>query len=330
MPKVIIIIIFAVLVLGIILGGSFLVWQQFGGSNTAGETPIQDNTGALFGTLPSAEQTQNQPTDGALLDTGDNDQDGLTNSEEQVWGTDINNPDTDGDGYLDGEEVVANHDPNKPAPDDLLAPTQTTQLTANQVPAPLTNLTTASIERFFADDVDLSGEPINLTTEYNNQYAETDRSPATMSEFAARQVVITKLPRPQDSALPETKETTPALVEQYLTIANNPSALANSSIYSDAQFELYRNNNAGAMSNIANTVRSYRTGLQNASVPAIAAPVHILLLGYTELLTNTFEKIALWNEDPVTSMVASRQLEAIDRTYYPIIQNELQRLEALQ
>lgn len=330
MPKIIIIIIFAVLVLGIILGGAFLVWQQFGGSNTEGEVPLQENTGALFGTLPAAEQAQNPPTDGALLDTGDNDQDGLTNSEEQVWGTDTNNPDTDGDGYLDGEEVVANHDPNKPAPDDLLTAPGTTQPPLNQVPPSLTTLTTAGIERFFSDDVDLSAAPVNLTNEYNNQYPETDRSPATMSEFAAKQAVITKLPRPQDSALPETRETTPALVEQYLTVANNQTALANPSTYSSAQYELYRNNNTAPMNGIVNTINLYRTSLQGVPVPEIAAPVHTLLLGYTALLANTFERIALWNEDPVTSMVAARQLEAIDRTYYPIIQNELQRLEALQ
>ncbi|MBI4256458.1 hypothetical protein HY626_00175 [Candidatus Uhrbacteria bacterium] len=42
----------------------------------------------------------------------DTDQDGLTDSEEDVYGTDPENADTDGDTYLDGDEVDAGYDPN--------------------------------------------------------------------------------------------------------------------------------------------------------------------------------------------------------------------------
>jgi hypothetical protein len=198
------------------------------------------------------------------------------------------------------------------------------------VPAPLTGLTRDGIEQFFDNDLDLSGETPNLTTEYNNQYAETDRSPATMSDFSQQQVIITKLPRPGEEELPATKENSASLISQYLAFANNPAALANSSIYSNAQLELYSKNNVAPMNSITDTIRLFRSSLQEVPVPEVAAPVHILLLGYTELLAHTFEKIALWNEDPVTSMVHTRQLEAIDRMYYPIIQNELLRLEAMQ
>jgi len=41
----------------------------------------------------------------------DSDNDGLSNSEEEQYGTDINNPDTDGDGYNDGEEVKNGYNP---------------------------------------------------------------------------------------------------------------------------------------------------------------------------------------------------------------------------
>lgn len=53
-----------------------------------------------YGTSPRAEDT---------------DSDGLFDPEEiRTWETDPLNPDTDGDGYLDGEEVVAGYDPNGP------------------------------------------------------------------------------------------------------------------------------------------------------------------------------------------------------------------------
>jgi hypothetical protein len=48
----------------------------------------------------------------------DHDYDGLADWEEELYGTDPNNPDTDGDGYLDGEEVASGYDPTKRAPND--------------------------------------------------------------------------------------------------------------------------------------------------------------------------------------------------------------------
>ncbi|HAU66684.1 TPA: calcium-binding protein [Candidatus Uhrbacteria bacterium] len=41
----------------------------------------------------------------------DVDQDGLTDSEEQTYGSDPQNPDSDGDGYLDGAEVSSGYNP---------------------------------------------------------------------------------------------------------------------------------------------------------------------------------------------------------------------------
>ena len=52
----------------------------------------------------------------------DSDNDGLRDWEEELFGTDINNPDTDGDGYLDGEEVDSGHNPLVKAPGDNCPP----------------------------------------------------------------------------------------------------------------------------------------------------------------------------------------------------------------
>ncbi len=52
----------------------------------------------------------------------DSDQDGLTNQEEQMIGTDPQNPDTDSDGYSDGKEISSGYNPLKPAPGDQVVP----------------------------------------------------------------------------------------------------------------------------------------------------------------------------------------------------------------
>ena len=50
----------------------------------------------------------------------DSDSDGLTDLEEQLYGTNNRLPDTDADGFLDGNEVYNRYHPNAPAPHTLL------------------------------------------------------------------------------------------------------------------------------------------------------------------------------------------------------------------
>ena len=52
----------------------------------------------------------------------DSDQDGLTDQEEKMLGTDPFKADTDGDGYSDGKEVESGYNPLKPAPGDKIVP----------------------------------------------------------------------------------------------------------------------------------------------------------------------------------------------------------------
>jgi hypothetical protein len=69
-----------------------------------------------FGFFVSA-QNASSGTSNIMLDS---DQDGLTDQEEKLYGTDPHNPDTDGDGYMDGAEVKAGYNPLKPAPGDKI------------------------------------------------------------------------------------------------------------------------------------------------------------------------------------------------------------------
>ncbi len=64
------------------------------------------------------EQMAQRIQDKKIID--DLDHDGLNGWEENIHGTNPENPDTDGDGYLDGEEVIAGYDPTIPAPNDKL------------------------------------------------------------------------------------------------------------------------------------------------------------------------------------------------------------------
>lgn len=73
----------------------------------------------------------------ASLFSNDKDGDGLSNKEEEKYGTDPENADTDGDGYLDGEEIASGYNPLKSAPGDELSEAEA--VTPRPLPQNLTN-----------------------------------------------------------------------------------------------------------------------------------------------------------------------------------------------
>ena len=57
---------------------------------------------------PTSQSSNQQAVSAAVQDT---DGDGLSDSDEQTWGTDVSRQDSDGDGYSDGVEVVGGYNP---------------------------------------------------------------------------------------------------------------------------------------------------------------------------------------------------------------------------
>ena len=86
--------------------------------NAGGESPP---SGEAIVVLPPAPSVAAAPAAPALPPAGlDSDSDGLTDSEEALYGTDPHNPDTDGDSFLDGNEVFHLYDPTKINPAKLI------------------------------------------------------------------------------------------------------------------------------------------------------------------------------------------------------------------
>ncbi|MGH8551231.1 MAG: IPT/TIG domain-containing protein [Methylococcales bacterium] len=82
---------------------------------------VNPNATGSFTTLATNAAGDSGASSGAansitiVLSTGDSDQDGLSNRDEGIFGTDPLNPDTDGDGFSDGVEIEGNSDPRDPA-----------------------------------------------------------------------------------------------------------------------------------------------------------------------------------------------------------------------
>ncbi len=262
----------------------------------------------------------------ALDPIGDLDKDGLTNSDEKTWGTNPSIADSDGDGFKDGEEVQKNHNPTIASPNDKLPigfkPQQ------NISPLDPSAASERSFDSFFSESVDLSGGSKNLTQEYARTVPDKDKSPATFTEFISTQPITTMLPSVNESAIPKTQESKLALA-QYMNSGGNIDSITDKTRLMLAMKDLINNQDPSGFSVFANTVKTYEEDLKRLSVPPQAIQYHKLVLGYSRLLGATLSLISEYNIDQVKALVAMRQLDAIDRQYYPIIIAERSRLITL-
>jgi hypothetical protein len=322
------------LVLAITIGG--VLWWMRDGGMSEDQMSNEDQSGdSLTSGLRPAEERESGE---AYPDPqADNDEDGLSNNDEAIWGSDPDNRDTDGDGYLDGEEVAAGHDPTIPAPNDKLPEEtltdRTTYKTEEDQAVEMKQVQPSAADKydsFFVDRDELYEEEGNLTDEYNKEYSGSQQTTETLSEFVEGLGVTTSLPKPGEKELPATQESSSAAISAYLRVADNKNALANNQVYAQAMSALYERNDVSGIQNMALLVSLYRSDLMSVSVPEAAMAVHKLLLAYTDALIVTFEEVVMWNEDPAKSLRGTKQLSALDRQYYPIIFREFEKLRDLE
>ena len=320
MSRRLIIGILVILIIGVIGGTVALVVSRLRSDSTAPSTTTTGGDGSLQ-EAPTGGQTVVDPT-------GDDDGDGLPNSDEALWGTDINNLDTDGDGFLDGEEVAANHNPTIAGPDDQLP----TNFEPGRDLAPLEAAPTESVavDQYFARDLELNLAPgRNLTQEYESQFSEEEQNAENLRGFVLEQNIVTQLPTPSDQALNVGTNDGAVAIAEYLETAGATTPFSDPYALAYALEDLnIRGDNSGILS-IAHILDIHQRSLIELQVPPSAVNYHRLLLGYSELLKSTFEQMAGWDTDRVKATLAARQLDAVDQIYYPLIQQERVRLQRI-
>ena len=254
---------------------------------------------------------------------GDPDHDGLTNAQESLWGTNPNNPDTDADGYNDGNEVANCHNPIVPSPNDKLP-------NCKPGSGPTSGSSSTSPDAFFPVPVKKIAENINLTQAYATAVKDSDKSPVTFSQFISNQPIITDLPKVNESAIQKEADSQLALA-QYMSVAGDINSITDKTRFQLAINAFLTNEDASQFGVFATTVSTFENTLKTLRVPPQASTYHKLLLAYSELLASTFSQIADYPHDQVKALVALRQLDAIDRQYYPqIIQQKAQLLTTSQ
>lgn len=315
MSRRVVIAILVVLIIGILGGTVALIMRRSGGTPSSGNEVTTNNGTNLEPADQGGQQLANP--------SGDDDNDGLTNAEEAVWGTNPTVADTDGDGYSDKEELDAGHNPTVAGPNDKLPD----NFEPGQDLRPL-DQAPIQVDQYFADNLDLNGPDENLTDKFQKQYAEETRNSVALANFTQSQPIVTQLPKPNDNKIQPAAGNSMSDLALYLATAGDLSVLSDKQGLDKALSDLIQNQDPSGAQSMAFAVRRYQEKLFELRVPTEAVSAHRLLLGYTELVAASFDQMAVWNEDPMKSMLGIRQLQEANDKFFPIISAEMNRLES--
>ncbi|HOX10840.1 MAG TPA: hypothetical protein PK333_02520 [Candidatus Moranbacteria bacterium] len=168
---------------------------------------------ASFNYFTYAETTDENIAKSNVCDKNiDSDCDGLTNSEEKLYGTNLANADTDGDSYSDMVEIESGYDPLKPAPGDKIITAKTSTLANSENSAQSEN--SSMTENF-------SQELISLVQSKENQSITT----AEVQSFVDEQLSKAMEENVSFETLPEIDRSQIKILEQNYSALNDKDRL---------------------------------------------------------------------------------------------------------
>ncbi len=246
---------------------------------------------ASFNYLTYAEE--NVATTNACDKTIDSDCDGLTNSEEKLYGTDLANADTDGDSYSDMVEIESGYDPLKPAPGDrVLAATEAeSNLTTANVSV-TDNFSQKLIELVEEEDQTVTKEEVmSLVDEQIGLNMQKNITFDTLPEIDQSQIKILKQDYSSlDSKARAEKQAQDAIKYLndvfYLLVNNSPVQFAAAEDFS-AFYEEFSsnladlsdpNNDSEYFSDLGKRLEIFSNQINDIQVPETMVDLHVKLL----------------------------------------------------
>ncbi len=243
----------------------------------------------------------------------DTDQDGLSNDEEKLYGTDPMNKDTDGDGYSDGIEVMSGYDPLKPAPGDKVV--KEVVESASTFSQEKTNNLTEQVSGEIASllkNTDKSGQEISLEDINNSVDKVTNGTidEVILPEISTKDIKIKKISKNLSDKKQSEQEKKDAL--EYLTmlsylIANNsPKTFQTqddlSAIFNNLSLESISglaSGNMQALDELSNRGEKMLTELKDIEVPEKMLDIHVKALQLAEYAMQLKGELKPSDTDPL-------------------------------
>lgn len=227
----------------------------------------------------------------------DSDSDGLKDWEEQLWGTDPNNPDTNGDGIPDGEEVRMGINPLGKGLNDKLA-TDTIQTKVNpQIESDLTETDKFSRE-LFAKYLAAKRDGSNVTADdYNKFLLDTiANSPEGTSTQIYKEADFTKIDETKTSLRAYGNALGKISTEKSKEFPGNELT-----IFDDA----INKNDPKILKTLDSPINRYkgiRDGMIAMPVPSGLAPIHTKIVNLLDIMITGIENMKYVLSDPVKAL----------------------------
>jgi len=265
----------------------------------------------------------------------DSDQDGLSDEEEKVYGTDPQKADTDGDGYSDGAEIRSGYDPIK-ASNDKLAPS--TALLETNIDPNEKNLTrevtqkiTTILNTSDPDDQDITIEQVkNLVDESLATQVSQDELP----EVTTDDILIKKenLKGLSDEKIVEIKKedfTDYIAGVSYVLSSNSPTPITSSSDITTLSSSITQDfataitsQDPEAIAKLLDTNQKIVEQMKDVSVPEDLVDTHIEALRIAKYAENLNNLLAPNPTDPLMSIANFSKLASF-MDYVSTFSNDL-------
>lgn len=257
----------------------------------------------------------------------DADQDGLSDDEEKIFGTDPLKRDTDGDSYSDGIEVESGYDPLKPAPGDKLiaeddglgkggydesSDTNLTESASNEVVKMLSSQTTGAAINM--NDISASIETLLQQTTVDVKVPEVKK------EDLKVKAVKCKSSDSEEKCAERKKDAT----EEYLTVLaylvanNSPVPLnATSDLEVLSNTILKETSQAFSLSSFSflkeasTKAETFLTGLKDIEVPENMVDTHIKAVQLGLFARNLGEEYEQKAGDPIAQIALLGELQGV-------------------
>jgi hypothetical protein len=263
---------------------------------------VVDNYQSISGIFTDSEQEISaQEGSIASLQKTDRDNDGLSDWQEKLWGTDPTDPDTDGDGTPDGKEVEQNRDPTVSAPNDELE-----NPTSNDNTATSSQTITSSI----GEEVLPKAVVLAAAEQTGEDVSENDLD--RISESIVDNADISGPELSDSSDITVTGDSSPRTVDSYfdqlnqvLQKINNPDQTSPITIVAQAQ----RQQNPESIDLSPYILRHNQAvnGLKNISVPQPFQEFHLKSLQALERKLYALRRMNNLVDDPVGAVIGVRE-----------------------
>lgn len=222
--------------------------------------------------------------------SGDTDEDGLLDWQEELYGSDVRIKDTDGDGTNDGDEIQLKRDPIVAGPNDPLLTTKD----FFDMDVDMTAFATGTITEKLS--VDLFSQYLNLKK--NNEFTE-EKQAELINSIAQNAIESTET---KDYFVKEDMNMVQSTLESVKKYGEEFAQISTS--YYIKMDNLRNLPESSYLSEISGVYSEFAQSLADIEVPGVAVDVHLELSNRIYETGRMLEAVSKSNTDPVVAMVA--------------------------